>query len=158
VLQAIKRAAGLHCSPEIRSVRLLRGNHAAARPLTTAVGAGESNRTDDAVAIDDGAPHVEVESAIVLAARIRQRAAQRVVAGKARARSGRCAALLKRGHGQARRGVTIRGNQRSNFSVSRCNQGIFTGLRVPPSPPDVAVVRFNRLSWLAGARSTPHIT
>jgi hypothetical protein len=67
----------------------LRGDHAAARPLSTAVGAGEGNRADDAVAIDDRAPHVEVVAAVLLTARIHERGAQSGMSGKARARAGR---------------------------------------------------------------------
>src|SRR5262249_39121433 len=45
-------------------VRLLRGDDAAARPLIAAVATGERHCADDAVAIDDGRPHVEIEPAV----------------------------------------------------------------------------------------------
>ena len=48
------------------SIRLLRRNDPASGPLRTTVAAGIGNRADDAVAIDDGAPHVEVEPAVRL--------------------------------------------------------------------------------------------
>ena len=58
--------------------------------MTAAIRAGESDRADDAVAIDDCTPHVEVEAAVGLAARVHKRGAKGVVTGKAPARSGRC--------------------------------------------------------------------
>src|ERR1700683_2866797 len=50
----------------VRRIRLLRGDVAAARPLRTAVTAGVRDRADHAIAIDEGAPHVEVEPAVLL--------------------------------------------------------------------------------------------
>jgi catechol 2,3-dioxygenase-like lactoylglutathione lyase family enzyme len=85
-LQPEQGSAGLHRGPEIGAregetrqaervcgVRLLRRDHAAARPLRPAVGARERHRADDAVAVDDAAPHVEIESTIGGAARSGER-------------------------------------------------------------------------------------
>src|SRR6266568_2783452 len=53
----------------VRGIGLLRGDYAAARPLTAAIGAGESYGADYSVAIDDGGPHIEVKAAIGCGAR-----------------------------------------------------------------------------------------
>src|SRR4029077_1972875 len=53
----------------VRGVRLLRGDHAAAGPLIAAIAARERDRAHDAVAVDNGRPHVEVEAAVCGGAR-----------------------------------------------------------------------------------------
>lgn len=79
MLQSVERNAGLNCgehvggrqcepgqAERIGGAGLLRWNHAAARPLVATVIAGECDRADHAIAIDDGRPHVEVESTVGL--------------------------------------------------------------------------------------------
>lgn len=48
----------------IRRVCFLGGNHAAAEPLGGELAAGERNRTNRTIAVNDRAPHVKAKSAI----------------------------------------------------------------------------------------------
>jgi len=81
VLQTKERSSGLGGGVEIGGgesegrkaegvggVCLLCGDDAAAGPLISAIAAGEGYGADNAVAIDDGSPHVEVEAAVWLQA------------------------------------------------------------------------------------------
>ena len=121
VLQAVQRAAGLHRRPQVgggqrqprqaervRRVRLLRRDHAAARPLRAAVVAGERHRAHHAVAIDDRAPHVEIEAAVGLRTRHLERLLEGTMARQQAARTGvvggrHAARDHTRGHEHARR-------------------------------------------------------
>ena len=79
---AVKRFAVDSARPRqaerVGGVRLLCRDHPAARPLIAAVVAGERHRADHAVAIDDRAPHVEVESAVRLIPRRDERRFQQL--------------------------------------------------------------------------------
>jgi len=81
MLEAEERASGLCRGVEIggresegrkaegvSGVCFLCRDDAAAGPLVSAIAAGEGDGADDAVAIDDGCPHVEVETAVGLKA------------------------------------------------------------------------------------------
>ncbi len=79
VLQAVQAAARLNRRVQIGGgkresrqaegvggVGLLCRDHAATGPLRAAIRTGEGNRTDDAVPVDHGAPHVEVKATVRL--------------------------------------------------------------------------------------------
>jgi len=100
-LQTEETAARLNCAVEIggrqretgeaervRRVGLLRGDDAAPRPLVTAVGARECDRTHDPVTVDHGRPHVQVEPAIGGSTRRRKLLLQRCLIRQVRTGSG----------------------------------------------------------------------
>src|ERR1700683_2234125 len=84
-LQPEQAASRLHSAVKIRcgqrelrqtericGIRFLGRDNPAARPLGAAIRAGEGNSTHHAVAIHDGAPHIQVESTVRLCPRARQ--------------------------------------------------------------------------------------
>src|SRR6266568_8594423 len=80
----------------IRSIGFLRGDYAAARPLTATIGSREGHGADYSVAIDDGAPHIQVEAAIRHSARGCERRPQLTVRGEKFARCRRVHVLAVR--------------------------------------------------------------
>jgi len=99
-LETEERTSRLHGAVEVGSgkrelrqaegvcgIGLLRGNYAASWPLTATIGSGECYSADDAVAVDDGAPHIQVEAAIGRASRRGECSTKLTVRGKKFARS-----------------------------------------------------------------------
>jgi hypothetical protein len=99
VLQSVQAAARLRCRVQIgrrkreavkaervRRIGFLRRNHAAPWPLSAAVRAGKSYRADDAVAVDDRGPHLEVKAARLFGDRGDQRRLEFRLGRQARAR------------------------------------------------------------------------
>src|SRR6185295_14744387 len=138
VLEAVERAAGLHGRIDIRGrerkprqaervgrVRLLRGDHAAARPLAATVRTRERHGAHDAIAIHDGAPHVEIETAVAGVARGSERGFERIVARQAGAGAEavgvRTIEVGIAGEGDACRGAGERGED--GDEISGCRTG-----------------------------------